>query len=106
MQRIDQSHLRLDQPHGARIPRPEIENLLLALQGNEIDLAGFAARAAQFPQLGARLVQAANSAAVGRHAEIQQPAHAAAYLGSRRIIELLRFLPRDMIADDEPVPAA
>ena len=97
MQRFDQGHDQSASPHPARIPRERLQELISMLENREIDIAEFAGKVTQYPAIYQRIMTAANSVTVGRLVDITDPVHAAAYLGSRRLIHLLNNLSPEVV---------
>lgn len=98
MQRIDSPHQQ-HQPHFTPIPFEELQELVTTLETREPDLAEFSGRLIPYPQITKRLLQQANSVASGGRQDISNPVHAAAYLGSRRLIHILTNLPKEMVRE-------
>ncbi|HQX51736.1 MAG TPA: hypothetical protein PLY87_13215 [Planctomycetaceae bacterium] len=93
MKRIDSGHSQPSHPHPVHIPSDRLQELLDLLENREISLAEFAAKVTAYPAIHKRIMIAANSAAAGRLFDIRDPIHAAAYLGSLRLTQLLKNLP-------------
>lgn len=91
MKRIDSNHLHPGKPHKVEIPLDKLHELLDLLQNRDIPLTEFVQKVSEYPAIHQQIVAAANSAADGRAREILDPAHAATYLGSRRLIQMLRM---------------
>ncbi len=89
MQRLDDAHSQPSQPHPVQIPEDKLEELFWMLEQRDIDLAEFAGKVSAYPDIRKRILQAANSAATGRSTDITDPIHAAAYLGSRRLFQIV-----------------
>ena len=96
MQRIDEAHSQPTAPHPVQIPYDKLQELFSMLEQREIDLADFAGRIIQYPVIHSPILMAANSGATGRKTNITDPAHAAAYLGSRRLINLLQSMSNEV----------
>ncbi len=97
MYRIDPPRQTIPEPHPVMMPEDILKSLIAALQREEIDLASFARQLGPYPAILRRVLQAANSVASGNWQSIKDPAHAAAYLGSRRLIQLLLSLPKESL---------
>lgn len=101
MDRIDSGHLRTPHPHSVQIPADKLQELLDLLENRDISLAEFATKVSDYPSIHKRIMTAANSAAVGNAIDIRDSVHAAVYLGSLRLIQLLKTLPAELVSDEQ-----
>ena len=90
-------------PQPSKILRSELNQLVEMLQASDSSLIKFGEAAARYPVVLKQIMRAANSSLTGSAVEITEPAHAALFLGTRRVIFLLTTLPPENI--DEDVPA-
>jgi len=86
----------------AQIRRSELKELIEMLEATDSSLVRFAQAVSRHPVVLKQLLRAANSSLTGSAVEITEPAHAAIYLGSRRVVFLLNTLPPEVIEEDIP----
>jgi HD-like signal output (HDOD) protein len=84
----------------AQIRRSELNQLIQMLEAADASLIQFGEAVSHYPVVLNQLMRAANSSLTGSAVEITTPAHAAIYLGSRRVIFLLSTLPPEIIEED------
>ncbi|MFN9721180.1 MAG: HDOD domain-containing protein [Planctomycetota bacterium] len=84
------------------IRRSELRQLLEMLESPDCSMARFGDAVSKHPVVLKQLLRAANSSLTGSAVEISAPAHAALYLGSRRVSFLLNTLAPEFIDEDEP----
>jgi HD-like signal output (HDOD) protein len=83
-----------------QIRRSELNELIQMVESADSSLAQFAEAVSRHPVVLKQLMRAANSSLTGSAVEITKPAHAAIYLGSRRVVFLLSTLPPEIINED------
>jgi len=94
----------LTSPFGRKQPvqirRSELNELIRMVEATDSSLAQFGEAVSGHPVVLKQLMRAANSSLTGSAVEITKPAHAAIYLGSRRVVFLLSTLPPEIILED------
>jgi HD-like signal output (HDOD) protein len=87
-------------PNPVRVLRSQLNMLIEMLRAPETSLIKFGHEVAKHPAVLKPLMRAANSSLTGSAVEITEPAHAALYLGARRVEFLLSTLPPEIIEED------
>ncbi|HQZ69185.1 MAG TPA: HDOD domain-containing protein [Planctomycetaceae bacterium] len=87
-------------PQPKKILRSELNQLIEMLHASDSSLIKFGEQVSQHPAVLKQILRAANSSLTGSAVEITRPAHAALFLGSRRVIFLLNTLPPEIIEED------
>ena len=91
-------------PTPAKVRLSELKNLISMLEATETSLVKFGKEVSGHPMVLKQLLRAANSSMTGSAVTITEPAHAALFLGSRRVTFLLNTLPPEIIEDDLTQP--
>lgn len=84
-----------------KIRRTELKMLIQMLEAQDSSMVKFGNQVTRHPVVLKQILRAANSSLTGSTVEITEPAHAALFLGSRRIVFLLNTLPPEIIEEDE-----
>lgn len=84
-----------------KILRSQLNQLIEILHASDSSLATFGKRISDYPSVRKQLLRAANSSLTGSSVEITEPAHAALFLGTRRVEFLLNTLPPEIIEEDQ-----
>lgn len=91
-------------PRPAKVLRSTLNGLIEMLRSADSSLIKFGQEVSQHPAVLKPLMRAANSSLTGSAVEITEPAHAALFLGARRVEFLLSTLPPESIEEDIPEP--
>ena len=89
-------------PRPAKVLRSTLNALIEMLRAADSSLIKFGQEVSQHPAVLKPLMRAANSSLTGSAVEITEPAHAALFLGARRVEFLLSTLPPESIEEDIP----
>ena len=97
MRRIDKAHENVQQPHIVLIPEAELLRLRSELANSDLNPATVGRELAEYPQILERVFRAANAPINGRIRSIVEPVQEVAWLGSRKLAEVLEHIPEELI---------
>lgn len=83
-----------------QIRRSELSGLIEVIEASDSNLIKFGNEISRHPAVLKQLLRAANSSLTGSAVEITEPAHATLFLGSRRVVFLLKTLPPELVEED------
>ena len=84
----------------AKILRSDLNQMIEMLHASDFSLIKFGEKVSRHPTVLKQILRAANSSLTGSAVEISKPAHAALFLGTRRVAFLLNTLPPEIIEED------
>jgi HD-like signal output (HDOD) protein len=87
-------------PQPSKVLRSELNQLIKMLQASDASMIKFGEAVSRHPVVLKQIMRAANSSLTGSAVEITEPAHAALFLGTRRVVFLLNTLPPEIIEED------
>ena len=88
-------------PQSSKVLRSELNQLVEMLRASDASMIKFGEAVARHAVVLKQIMRAANSSLTGSAVEITEPAHAALFLGTRRVVFLLSTLPPEIIDEDE-----
>jgi len=88
-------------PQPSKILRSDLNQLVEMLRASDASMIKFGEAVARYPVVLKQIMRAANSSLTGSAVDITEPAHAALFLGTRRLVFLLSTLSPEIIDEVE-----